>query len=195
MSSLNQKTLIKPPLKILNLYAGIGGNRKLWGDENEVTAVEFDENIAAVYKNFYQNDTVVVGDAMAYLLEHYEEYDIIWVSPPCPSHSRARYPRVGVKYSNGKKYGAIYPDMSLYQIIILLQYHFKGKYIVENVIPYYTYLIEPSVILHRHAFWTNFNVMPVKFEDDSGLYLLEIAANAIIGVNGRASKSYTPCLF
>ena len=27
-------------MKILNLYAGIGGNRKLWGDEHEVVAVE-----------------------------------------------------------------------------------------------------------------------------------------------------------
>lgn len=27
-------------MKILNLYAGIGGNRKLWGDDHEVTVVE-----------------------------------------------------------------------------------------------------------------------------------------------------------
>jgi hypothetical protein len=27
-------------MKILNLYAGIGGNRKLWGDEHEIVAVE-----------------------------------------------------------------------------------------------------------------------------------------------------------
>lgn len=25
-------------MKILNLYAGIGGNRKLWGDDHEITA-------------------------------------------------------------------------------------------------------------------------------------------------------------
>jgi len=29
-------------MKILNLYAGIGGNRKLWGDQHQVTAVEYD---------------------------------------------------------------------------------------------------------------------------------------------------------
>lgn len=33
-------------MKILNLYCGIGGNRKLWGDEHEITAVEWDSNIA-----------------------------------------------------------------------------------------------------------------------------------------------------
>jgi DNA (cytosine-5)-methyltransferase 1 len=27
-------------MRILNLYAGIGGNRKLWGDDHEITAVE-----------------------------------------------------------------------------------------------------------------------------------------------------------
>jgi len=32
-------------MKVLNLYAGIGGNRKLWPDECEVTAVENNEEI------------------------------------------------------------------------------------------------------------------------------------------------------
>ena len=27
-------------MKILNLYAGIGGNRKLWGDGHDITAVQ-----------------------------------------------------------------------------------------------------------------------------------------------------------
>lgn len=35
-------------MKILNLYAGIGGNRKKWGDDHEITAVELDEEIAAI---------------------------------------------------------------------------------------------------------------------------------------------------
>ena len=34
-------------MKVLNLYAGIGGNRKLWTN-CEVTAVELDQKIAAV---------------------------------------------------------------------------------------------------------------------------------------------------
>ena len=43
-------------MKILNLYAGIGGNRKLWGDEHEVVAVENNEEIAEAYKTFYPKD-------------------------------------------------------------------------------------------------------------------------------------------
>lgn len=64
-------------MKILNLYAGIGGNRKLWGDEHEITAVENDPNIAKIYQEFFPNDTVIVGDAHKYLLEHYKEFDFI----------------------------------------------------------------------------------------------------------------------
>ena len=76
-------------MKILNLYAGIGGNRKLWTDV-EVTAVELNPEIASIYQDFFPKDKVIVADAHAYLLEHFEEYDFIWASPPCPSHSRMR---------------------------------------------------------------------------------------------------------
>lgn len=138
-------------MKILNLYAGIGGNRKLWGDEHEVTAVEYKPEIAAIYSDLFPNDTVVIGDAHAYLLEHYKEFDFIWSSPPCPSHSKARY---GLGVGSGKV-KAVYPDMKLYQEIILLQTHFKGNWCVENVIAYYTPLITPT-ILGRHMYWANF---------------------------------------
>ena len=37
-------------MKVLNLYAGIGGNRKLWTDV-EVTAIENNESIAAIYQD------------------------------------------------------------------------------------------------------------------------------------------------
>lgn len=41
-------------MKILNLYAGIGGNRKFWGDEHEITAVEAVPEIAEIYQDFSQ---------------------------------------------------------------------------------------------------------------------------------------------
>lgn len=58
-------------MKVLNLYAGIGGNRKLWPAECEVTAVELNPEVAEVYKENFPHDTVIVGDAHEYLLEHY----------------------------------------------------------------------------------------------------------------------------
>ena len=148
-------------LKILNLYAGIGGNRKLWGDEHEITAVEFDPRVAAVYADLFPNDTVVVADAHQYLLEHFEEFDFIWSSPPCPSHSRLRK---GLSMATGSK--AIYPDMKLYEEILLLQGYFKGKWVVENVVPYYEYLIQPTLLLGRHPYWMNFTVKPKDFTSD-----------------------------
>ena len=139
-------------MKILNLYAGIGGNRHLWGDEHEITAVEINSEIAGIYKSKFPNDKVIITDAHYYLLEHYKEFDFIWSSPPCPTHSRARFWAIG---ANGKN--PIYPDMKLYQEIIFLQHHFKSKYVVENVISYYEPMFNPKK-RGRHLYWTNFNL-------------------------------------
>jgi DNA (cytosine-5)-methyltransferase 1 len=141
-------------MKILNLYAGIGGNRKLWGNEHEIVAIENNENIAKVYKDMYPNDTVIVTDAHQYLLEHFKEFDFIWSSPPCPTHSR-------LALANTKR-KVTYPDMKLYEEIILLKHFFKGKYCVENVIGFYKPLIEPKV-LQRHYFWSNFDIPDKEF--------------------------------
>ena len=46
-------------MQILNLYAGIGGNRKRWGNEHDITAVEINPNIAKAYQDLYPNDTVI----------------------------------------------------------------------------------------------------------------------------------------
>ena len=137
-------------MKILNLYAGIGGNRKLWGDTHEITAVEYKPEIAKIYQDFFPQDKVIVADAHQYLLEHYAEFDFIWSSPPCPSHSRVRK----VTEHQNKP---IFPDMKLYEEILFLQGYFKGKWVVENVIAWYEPLIAPNKIAD-HFFWTNFIV-------------------------------------
>jgi len=151
-------------VKILNLYAGIGGNRKYWGNEHEITAVEYDPKIAKIYQDFFPNDRVIIADAHDYLLEHFAEYDFIWSSPPCPSHSKIRN-EAGV---GSGKVKPIYPDMKLYEEIIFLQHMFrlrnsgfKGKYVVENVISYYKPLIEPQEIA-KHYFWANFHIPPLE---------------------------------
>lgn len=41
-------------MKILNLYAGIGGNRKLWGDIHHITAVELDPELRKYIKTYIQ---------------------------------------------------------------------------------------------------------------------------------------------
>jgi len=145
-------------MKILNLYAGIGGNRKLWGDEHDITAVEYNENIAKVYQDFFPNDKVIVTDAHQYLLDHFKEFDFIWSSPPCPTHSRTN------TFLNAQ--GIIrYPDMALWQEIIFLENFFNGKWVVENVIPYYKYLIQPTILIGRHPFWSNFIIEKIKIKN------------------------------
>lgn len=148
-------------MKILNLYAGIGGNRKLW-EGHQITAVEYDRIIASVYKSFFPDDEVIITDAHQYLLDHYKEFDFIWSSPPCQSHSSFRQ-NIGVRYRGVKP---VYPDMKLYQEILFLQANFKGKWVVENVKPYYKPLIEPTKELQRHLFWSNFPISEATFHKD-----------------------------
>lgn len=136
-------------LRALNIYCGIGGNRKLWGDNIEVIAVERDPKIAAAYKSLYPNDQVIITDAHQYLLKNYSLFDFIWASPPCQSHSRMNYMKPGTQ----KKY----PDLSLYQEIILLKTFCKVPFVVENVNPYYDF-IAPDYRIGRHAFWCNFKI-------------------------------------
>ena len=149
--------------KILNLYAGIGGNRKDWKGDIHVTAVELNPRIAEVYTHFHPEDRVVVGDAHQYLLDHYNEFDFIWSSPPCQSHSSLRQ-NLGVRYRGVRPK---YPDMKLYQEIVFLTYNASCHWVVENVQPYYAYLIQPAFILQRHPFWANFTALPHEFEKDS----------------------------
>ena len=140
-------------LKVLNLYAGIGGNRKLWGDV-EVVAIEIESSIAKIYQDFFPNDKVIICDAHQFLLEHFKEFDFIWSSPPCPTHSKM--------HKLNTKAKIVYPDMKLYEEILLLNHYFRGKWCVENVCSYYKPLIKPQE-LQRHYFWANFIITKKEF--------------------------------
>jgi DNA (cytosine-5)-methyltransferase 1 len=156
-------------IKILNLYAGIGGNRKLWGGDIEVTAIEIVPEIAKIYQDFFPNDKVIITDAHQFLLKHFKEYDFIWSSPPCPTHSK-------VRFANQEQNKPIFPSMILYEEIIFLQNYFKGKYVVENVISYYEPLIKPYQY-KKHYYWSNFIIEGKKNENrgmgkDESIYSL-----------------------
>ena len=146
------------PLKVLNLFAGLGGNRQKW-EGVAVTAVELDERIAGIYQRLHPSDTVVVGDAHAFLLEHCADFDFIWSSPPCQTHSKmAKATRHKLKR---------YPDLTLYQEILFLQHFFKGLWVVENVAPFYEPLI-PATRIGRHLFWANFEIQASAIKSPKG---------------------------
>ena len=155
---------MKTKLKILNLYAGIGGNRKSWGNSHDITAIEIDPKIAKIYKDFFPNDKVIVKDAHKYLLKHFKEFDFIWSSPPCPTHSRVRkncaMNRIDIALPKAK-----FPDMKLYEEILFLEGYFKGKYCIENVVSWYKPLIVPQE-RQRHYFWANFYIDQIKLDPD-----------------------------
>jgi DNA (cytosine-5)-methyltransferase 1 len=143
------------PFRVLNLYACLGGNRYKWTD-CDVTAVELDPELARLYQERFPNDTVIIADAHQYLLDHYKEFDFIWSSPPCPTHSRTNY------FTQAIKKVPTYPDMKLWQEIIYLNQFFKGLWVVENVIPYYEPFLPQYTQIGRHFLWSNFRIPKIE---------------------------------
>lgn len=139
--------------KILNLYAGLGGNRKNWPPDVKVTAVENNKQIAAAYKRMYPNDRVIETDAHQYLLHNLASFDFVWSSPPCQSHSK-------ISFVGGHRRPAFYPDFQLWEEIVMLQRFCKVPWVVENVVPFYGVLVPPARQLGRHLFWSNFTISP-----------------------------------
>jgi len=148
-------------MKILNLFSGIGGNRTLWGDKHEITAVEYNQQIAMIYHKRFPNDEVIVGDAYEYFLEHFHKFDFVWASPPCTTHTRLVKCNIGHRY-NGKDFKAKLPDFRLYSIIVFLRDCFRGDWVIENVKTYYKPLIHPTSQLGRHYIWSNLNIPSLK---------------------------------
>lgn len=149
-------------MKILNLYAGIGGNRKLWSKEHQITAIENDPQIAEIYKDLFPDDNLIQTDAHEFLLDNFRDFDFIWSSPPCQSHSSIRFHRA-VKYLGSK---AVYPDLKLYEEIIFLRNYFDGLWVVENVVPFYETLI-PAQKINRHLYWSNFPISELKLKAEN----------------------------
>lgn len=140
-------------MKILNLYAGLGGNRKSW-TPHEITAVEIVPEIAEIYQELFPYDQVIIADVLQFVrVEDLGSYDFIWASPPCVTHSCAT--SFHVRHV---------PDLqSIHGLRIFFDYQIKNdytKYTIENVQPFYKLPKEfqPTVIIGRHRFWSNFHI-------------------------------------
>ena len=131
---------------VLNAYAGIGGNRHLWPSDWRVTAVEIDERTAAEYARRYPDDTVLVEDAHEHVLTRALEYDAVWSSPPCPTHSR-------LAKVNASRWGkTLEVDPRLMAEVAHLS-ALGGRFVVENVHTYYRPAILPDLVTDRHYYW------------------------------------------
>lgn len=145
-------------MRILNLFAGLGGNRTLWSRAHEVTAIEIDEIIAKIYRERFPHDVLWVTDVFDFLLKFdINLYDFIWASPPCQTHSQMQ------KFNKGK---IPIPEMQeIYGLKVWLDWNFKGKYVIENVQPYYKTPINPTARIDRHCFWANFHIKSRRFRE------------------------------
>ena len=182
-------------MKVLNLYAGIGGNRKDWPEEWEVWNIEIDEGLVEDLRKNFPNDVTIRYDSMKYLLQHYEDFDFIWASPPCQTHSRMN------RIKSSKYHRFNFVDPSLYQIIIFLKENFKGGFIVENVRPYYGEFFNP-VIIGRHAFWSNydinhlnynspeFNLFDLSLKELEDYFKIKLSKNRYIGNSHDPKQPY-----
>lgn len=171
-------------MKILNLYSGLGGNRKLWPKDTFITAVEINPDLAKVYSQLYPKDRVIVSDAHTYLMQNVEKFDFIWSSPPCQTHSRM------AKVNNYR----VYPDLKLYEEILFLQHWCKAPWIVENVSPYYRPLIHAEQ-RGRHLFWSNMYIPQFNVEEKSLMYLSRQELEEYIGISFEGNiylKSHDP---
>ena len=145
-------------MKILNLYAGLGGNRRSWTD-CEVTAVEIHPKVASAYQELYPEDRVCVNDAIKVLEDAHSRYDFIWASPPCITHSRARMfhdPKV--------------PDMTVYGLVQFLNKYVTKPWCVENVVSWYKPLYNPAQ-RGRHYLWTNFYLPEFNVREEASNHL------------------------
>jgi len=115
-----------------------------------------------VYADLWPHDEVVVGDAHEYLRVNFRDYDFIWSSPPCQSHSSFRH-NLRVRYGQAEP---VFADMSLYEEILFLKHYAEGYWIVENVVPYYGALIEAQKV-GRHLYWANFELPDLPHLNDN----------------------------
>lgn len=152
-------------MKILNLFAGLGGNRQNWNGHS-IISIEINPGVAKLYQELYPDDIVLNMDVFDYLREkenNLKDFDFIWASPPCQSHSHMQ---LFTRHNNN------YPPIPRLDqtigLIIWLNKFYNNKFVVENVIPWYG-LIDLrfnnifKVKLDRHIFYSNFKIQSKKF--------------------------------
>lgn len=163
-------------LKLLNLYSGIGGNvYKLDRAQFEITSIENNPKVAAVYQELNPDDEIIITDALNYLKQHFKKFDIIWMSPPCQTHSKLQHSQ---RKRVNRSVNII--DPQLWQCILFGYQHLNDQsiiWIVENVEPWYNkYWNFPHVKLGRHYYYSNANFHNISTKNPGNFSKMNLAA-------------------
>ena len=148
-------------IKIVDLFCGVGGVARGFqaylienGIDFEYYAIDIDNKVLKAHKVLNPYSITIRKDAYSLSDEDLQNYDFIWASPPCETHSIVGIWRrkMGVK-----------PDMRLYELIDKL-YNLGKPFVVENVKPYYKPPIRPTSIANRHVLWSNLKIARIKVD-------------------------------
>ena len=149
-------------MRVLDLYAGLGGSDKgirsvleKKGIDYEYVAIEIDPKVAEAHRKNNPGSRVIVADALSWLPE-VKNFDFVWASPPCKTHSKWNMVWASRREKHPK------PDPTLW--FLIREFRSLGiNFVVENVDPYYKDPCKPTIKIGRHQFWTSFPIKKFDF--------------------------------
>lgn len=148
-------------MKILNLYAGLGGNRTLWSRIYSITAVENNDRRAEIYAKRFPNDEIIVRDVKEFLYTtDLTQFDLIWLSPPCKTHSQMN------RFHKGRPKIPRLDEIFGVQIWLERLVKYPGHWVMENVYPEYGIqnLVGCFIVtLDKNVFWSSFPIDRKRF--------------------------------
>lgn len=143
--------------QMLDLFSGLGGASEAFVEDPDWVVRRIDNNRLVAHVPH-----TIISDVLNYL-PAYEQYDLLWASPPCTEFSTARQPPI----QN--------PSMELvHRTIEIIMTTNPRCWIIENVkgaIKHFSPLLgPPRLILGPYCFWGNF---PLFWVDMDGYSKLE----------------------
>jgi len=150
-------------VRVLDLYAGLGGTdkgiRKVAAEKNiklDYYAIEIDPAVCQAHKKNHLESNVICADVKDWL-DKVTDFDFVWASPPCQTHSINNYSNKAIGYKTKPV------DWSLWHVIDILQRAETIPFVVENVKIWYNEPFKHNFKLDRHYFWTNLQLVPFDY--------------------------------
>jgi len=139
----------------------------------EYVAVDNDRKVLQVHSLLNPHSKTVLEDAWLISDDRLLQYDFVWASPPCESHSVLCW----------KRKDKPKPDMRLWWLIRRLR-KLKVPFIVENVRPYYGTILKPTAKAGRHLLWSNLSLKSVQLNSNVTFYDIHNRRDALVEYHG-----------